>query len=143
MTFVHGRVVAVSIDGDDLSAYVNSVEFDRTADSHDVTTFGRASRVYQSGLGDGSATVEGIYDDTESTGPGAILRALVGVAAVELVYRPEGVGVGRPSSTVDVIVTKYDETSPVADMISWSAELQLSDAIIPEDLYATSHESTY
>jgi hypothetical protein len=58
-----------------------------------------------------------------------VLRPLIGAAAVELVYRPEGAGVGRPLSTVDVLVTSYEETAPVADMITFTAELQLSDDI--------------
>jgi hypothetical protein len=129
MSFVHGKGTAVSIDGDDLSAYSTSVSFGRMADSHDVTTFGKNSKVYQSGLKDGSASMEGIYDNTASTGPGAVLRALVGGAAVDFVYKPEGAGSGKPVSTVDVIVTAYDETAPVADMTTWSATLQLSDDI--------------
>lgn len=127
--FVHGKGTVVTIDGDSLSAFSNSVEFTRTADSHDVTTFGKNSKVYQAGLKDGTATVSGFYDNTASTGPGAILRPLVGGAAVELVYQPEGTGTGKPTATVDVIVTEYAETAPVADMVTWSASLQLSDDI--------------
>lgn len=129
MAFVHGKGTAVTIDSDNLSAFANSVTFTRTADSHDVTTFGKTAKVYQSGLKDGTANIEGIYDSTASTGPGAVLRPLVGGAAVELVYEPEGSGLGKPVATVDVIVTSYEETAPVADMITWTAELQLSDTI--------------
>jgi hypothetical protein len=129
MAFVHGKGTAVSIDGDDLSAFSNSVQFNRSADSHDVTTFGKTSKVYQSGLKDGQATIEGIYDSTTGTGPGAVLRPLVGGAAVPLEYQPEGISTGKPTSTVDVIVTAYEETAPVADMITWSATFQMSDDI--------------
>lgn len=129
MAFVHGKGTAVSLDSNDLSSFSNSVTFTRTADSHDVTTFGKNSKVYQSGLKDGTASLAGTYDNTASTGPGAVLRPLIGGAAVELVYEPEGSGTGRPIATVDVIVTSYEESAPVADMITWTAELQLSDDI--------------
>lgn len=130
MSFVHASGVVSSIDGDDLSVYSNNVTFSRTADTHDVTTFGKTSKVYAPGLKDGTATVEGIYDNTANTGPGAIFRPLVGAAAVELVYKPEGAtGAGKPIATVDVLVTSYEESSAVADMIAWSAELQMSDGI--------------
>lgn len=129
MGFVHGKGTATSIDDSDLSVYSNSVAFNRTADSHDVTTFGKNSKVYKSGLKDGTATISGIYDDTALTSPGAVLRPLVGGDAVELVYEPEGSGSGKPIATVDVIVTGYEETAPIADMITWSATLQLSDDI--------------
>ena len=129
MAFVHGKGTAVNLDDGDLSAYSNSVTFSRTADTHDVTTFGKNSKVYAPGLKDGTATIEGIYDNTALTSPGAILRPLVGGAAVPLVYEPEGTGAGMPLSTVSVIVSSYEETSPVADMVTWSAELQFSDDI--------------
>ena len=129
MAFVHGKNTSVTIDSDDLSAYCNSVQFNRSADSHDVTTFGKNQKVYNSGLKDGEVTLEGIYDSTAATGPGAVLRPLVGGANVEFVYKPEGSGVGKPVATVDVIVTAYEESAPVADMITWSATLQMSDSI--------------
>ena len=129
MAFVHGKGTVVTLDGDALSAFSTNVQFNRSADSHDVTTFGKTSKVYQSGLKDGTATIQGIYDNTTMTGPGAVLRPLVGGAAVTLVYQPEGVGSGKPEAEVDVIVTAYEETAPVADMITFSATLQFSDDI--------------
>lgn len=129
MAFVHGKGTAVTIGGDDLSAYANNVAFNRSADSHDVTTFGKGSKVYAAGLKDGTGTISGIYDNTALTGPGAVLRPLCGAAAVELVYMPEGDATGKPTATVDVLVTAYEETAPVADMVTWSATLQFSDDI--------------
>jgi hypothetical protein len=70
----------------------------------------------------------GIYDNTASTGPRAVIEPLVGTK-VPAVRRPEGTGSGKPQDTVDVVVTSYVETSPVADMVTWSVELQGSDAV--------------
>ncbi|KOX13341.1 hypothetical protein ADK67_44225 [Saccharothrix sp. NRRL B-16348] len=129
MAKIHGKGVVITIDGDDISTYCNNVAFNRNADSHDVTTFGKNSKVYASGLKDGEATVEGIYDSTALTGPGVVFRPLVGGAEVPFTYKPEGTGTGKPLATVDVIVTAYEETAPVADMITFSATLQFSDDI--------------
>lgn len=129
MAFVHGKGAVTSVDGKDLSVYSNSITFTRTADNHDVTTFGKNSKVYFQGLKDGTASVEGTYDGTASTGPGAVLRPLVGAASVDMIYRPEGTGTSKPTATVDVFVTSYEESVPVADMITWTADLQLSDDI--------------
>lgn len=134
MAFVHGKGTVVTLDGDDLSAYATSVTFTRTADSHETTTFGKNSKTYHQGLKDATASIEGIYDSTANTGPGAVLRPLIGAAAVSLVYEPEGTGTGAPVATVSALVTSYEESAPVADMITWTAELQLSD-----DIADTSH----
>lgn len=130
MAFVHGKGTATTINGDDLSIYSNSVAFKRSADTHDVTTYGKNAKVYAPGLTDGEATVSGIYDNTALVSPGAVLRPLIGAGAVELVYMPEGAGTGKPTATVDVLVSAYEETAPVADMVTWSATLQLSDEIV-------------
>lgn len=130
MTFVHGKGTVVTLDGDDLSAYSTSVTFTRTVDTHEVTTFGKSAKVYAAGLTDGTGSIEGIYDSTASTGPGAILRPLtVTPASAVLVYRPEGAGSGKPEAEVDVIINSYEESAPVADMITWTAEFQMSDTI--------------
>lgn len=126
--FVHGKGTAVSLNSDDLSVYSNSVEWTRTPDSHDVTTFGKNSKVYNGGLLDGTATVQGTYDNTASTGPAAVIEPLVGTV-VEFIYQPEGLGSGKPTKTVDVLVGEYTETAPVADMITWSVSLQMSDDV--------------
>lgn len=128
MATVHGKNCQVSLDGDDLSVYSKKVDFEQEADSHDVTCFGKNSKVYAGGLKDGTATVEGVYDTTVSVGPAAVVRPLLGTV-VELIYKPEGTGTGKPTHTVDVLVTSYKESAPVDDMVSWTADLQLSDDV--------------
>lgn len=129
MAFIHGKGTVITINGNAMSAYSNKVTFNRQADMHDVTTFGKNSHVYQAGLKDGSATIEGIYDNTGAVGPRAVFEPLVGAAAVTLIYRPEGTTTGRPNASVLVLVKSYKQEDSVDDMISWTADLQLSDDI--------------
>jgi hypothetical protein len=125
MTFVHGSDTYISIDAKDISQYCTQSDFKRTADSHDVTTYGQNAHVYRGGLSDGTSSVSGIYDNTAVTGPRAALEPLLGTV-VELIRRPDGTGSGKAMDTVDVLVGEYTETSPVADMVTWSLSLQLS-----------------
>jgi hypothetical protein len=125
MTFVQGKDVVVSLDGDDLSVYCNKVDMEREAESLDTTTFGRDSKTYVGGLKDGKVSLEGIYDSS-ATGPRGIIEPLLGTT-VELIYQPEGSGTGKPTKTVDVVVEKYKESTEVAGMIKWTADLQCSD----------------
>lgn len=127
MAFVHGKDTVIILDGDDLSAYTNTSELDIEADEHDVTTYGKDDHVFAGGLLGGSASMGGIYDDT-AAGPKAIIEPLIGTV-VTLVRRAEGTGSGKPQESVSVLVKRYVETNPVADMITWSAELTKSDLI--------------
>ena len=128
MAFVHGKGSVTTLGGSDLSAYGNSVEWGRKADVHDVTTFGKNAHVKQGGLLDGTAKIEGIYDNTATVGPRAVINPKIGTV-VALVWRPEGTGTGKPQETVNVLVAGYTESSPVADMIKWSVDLELSDDV--------------
>ena len=126
--FVHGKSTFISLDGDNLSAFVDTSELGRTSDSHDVTTYGKNSHVYAGGLLDGKATMAGTYDNTAGTGPRGVIEPIIG-AVVQLIRRPEGTGAGKPQDTVNVLVTDYKETNPVADMVKWECEMQLSDDV--------------
>ena len=129
MSFIHGKGSVSTLGGSDLSVYGNSVEWARKADSHDVTTFGKNAHVKQGGLLDGTATIEGIYDNTATVGPRAVINPKIGTV-VSMVWRPEGTGTGKPQDTVNVLVGEYTETSPVADMIKWKVSLELSDDVV-------------
>jgi len=122
MTFVHAKNVVVSLDGDDLTPFTNKCDLDREADTHDTTCFGQDSKNYAGGLLDGKVQVEGTYASGAS-GPAAVIEPLIGTIVV-LVYKPEGAGVGLPIKTVSVVVSKYKESSEVAGMIKWTAEMQ-------------------
>lgn len=124
MAFVHGKTTYFMVNATDLSAFTNNVAPKRSADSHDTTTFGKNSKTYAGGLKDGAITATGIYDDG-ATGPAATLEPLLG-ATVTYAYRPEGTGAGKPEKTGSAVLTAYEETAPVADMITWSCTLQLS-----------------
>ena len=127
MAFIHGKDTFVSVDGDDLSAFTNTSEFTQTADSHDVTTYGKDGHVYQGGLTDGTFTMGGTYDSTASTGPRAVLNAILQAAtAVTVIRQPEGTGSSLPQDSFSGLLTSYVETSPVADMVAWTAEFQIS-----------------
>lgn len=128
MSFVHGKNTFISLNGVDLSTFANASELSREADEHDVTTYGKNAHVVSGGLLSGKASMSGVYDNTAGTGPRAVVRPLIGTV-VPLVRRPEGTGTGKPQDAASVHVKSYVETNPVADMVTWSAELTLSDTV--------------
>lgn len=125
MAFVHSKNTVVILNGSDLSVFTNTSSNTRKSDKHDVTTYGKDNHVYSGGLGDGAFSMGGTYDNTAS-GPHDVIRPLIGTT-VTLIWRPEGTGAGKPQESVSVLVEQFVETSPVADMVSWSVTLQPSD----------------
>lgn len=131
MAFVHGKDTVVTLNSTDLSAFTNNTAYGRKADSHDVTCYGKDAHVYLGGLTDGEITISGIYDNA-MTGPHDVINPLLGTN-VTFTIQPEGAGSGLPEHSVNVLVVSYDETLPVADMISWSAKLMASDTVTTTD----------
>jgi len=127
MTFIHGKNTFISLNAVDLSAFCNASNFERETDEHDVTCYGANDHVFTGGLGKGAASISGIYDNG-AAGPRDTIEPLQGTV-VTLIRRPEGTGSGLPQDSVSVLVKKYTESSPVADMVTWSVDLTLSGAV--------------
>jgi hypothetical protein len=129
MAFSHGRKTFISLNAVDLSAFTTTSALEKTSDKHDVTTYGNDNHVYSTGLKDGTCTMSGVYDNTAG-GPRATIQAIQSAGtAVTLIRRPDGTGTGKAQDSVSVIVTKYNETNPVADMVTWSCDMQMSGAV--------------
>lgn len=128
MTFVHGKNTVITVATKDISQYCNTSQMTRGADSHDVTGYGKDDHVLSGGLRKGEFSCGGTYDNTASNGPRAALRPFIG-AVVACTRKPEGTGVGKPLETFSALLEDYQETNPVADMVSWSAKFTVSDAI--------------
>ena len=119
------------LDSEDLSDFIDTVTFTGSADSLDVTTYGNGGHRKRGGLTDGSISIGGVYDTTAG-GPRAIVKPLVGtVAAFD--WRPEGTGTGKPKSTGSVLVQNYVESSPVADIVRWTAALEIDGDVTDAD----------
>lgn len=129
--FIHSEDTVVTIDDNDITDFITSSTFNRTSDVHDVTTYGKSSKVYKRGLKDATVELEFIYDTTVSTGLVETMQPLYEAGTeVELVWQPAGTGTGLPQCVCNVIVKDWNATSPVADMVKATASLQVSGDVV-------------
>ncbi len=126
MAKVHGKVTVIKVGAQNVKG--STSQFERGADSHDVTEYGDDDHVFSGGLGTSTLTISGFYDTTAVTGPRAVLEPAVGTI-VSLTRQPEGTGSGKAQDIVNALLVKYVETSPVADMVTWSADFTGSGAV--------------
>ena len=128
MAFVHGKDSVFKLDNSggsltDISTYVNSVDFPETADVAETTTLGDGSKSYIVGLKDATLSISGLWDSTLD----GILGAVVGQSAtLSFEYSPEGTGSGAVQYTGECILTSYSQSSPVGDVVGFSADMQVS-----------------
>jgi hypothetical protein len=126
----HGKSAQITINTKDISPYVTSVTFQRGNDTHDVTTFGSLAHSYIAGLIDGQVTINGLWDKTALVGSEVVFNSMVGTAAgYAFVYGPEGSTVGNVKYTGTVVLDNYSESTPVADLVTFTAQLKISGSV--------------
>ena len=115
----------------DLSSNLTNVAFSRQNDTHDNTGFGATGHTFQAGLTNGKITLTGWTDTTATTGTLTVLGSLVGLTAnsVSFEYGPHGNATGAVKYTGECILESLDISDPVADLVSFTAVLQITGAV--------------
>lgn len=131
MAFRHGKNASFKVDNaagtlTDISAYLNEITFPQTIETGETTTYGKSAKTYIVGLSDSTISISGMFDSTVD----AHLAGIKGQdATVSFEYGPEGTASTRVKYTGEAILTSYETSSPVADVVTFSAEFQVSDSV--------------
>lgn len=135
MAFVHGKGAAIRIKDSggtvrDLSTYVDEVSLPFRVDTAETTTYGKNSKTYIVGLRDSTLSMRGKFDSTATSGPDVVLSGLLGnppsASGTQFQYGPEGSATGKVRYHGDCILTSYEVSAPVGDVVSFSAEFQIT-----------------
>lgn len=131
MPFVHGKSTDFRIDNSggtltDISAYCDSVDFPQAVETAETTTFGDSSKDYIVGLKDSTISFSGKWDSVLD----GILAPILGQAAsVSFQYGPAGSTVTNVKYTGECFLTSYQVTGAVGDVVTFSAEAQVTGAV--------------
>ena len=129
MAFRHGKNAKVLVGGYDLSAYFNEASVSEMVETGETTTFGTSAKTYITGLTDGTVSISGLFDGAT----GAVDTVLAGVlgsdTAVVFSVAPEGLAITRRLYAGESRATSYEISSPVADVVSVSGELQVTGGV--------------
>jgi len=133
MAFGHGKNAVFKLDDSggtlrDLSTYVNDVSFPRSIETAETTTFGVSggSKTYITGLNDTTISVSGLFD---ATSDGYLAGILGQSATVSFEYGPLGSTGGYVKYSGEAIMTSYEVSSAVGDVVSASFDLQVTGAV--------------
>jgi hypothetical protein len=125
MAFTHGKVTTFSLDNPagslvNISAYCDSVDFPQTVETAETTAFGASVKSYIIGLTDATISLSGKWD--------AALEAVMNGTHIlrTFSYSPDG---GSTTYGGEAILTSYSTSNPVGDVVTWSADLQITGAI--------------
>ena len=125
-----GADAVITVNAVALTDFIDSVTFTKSVDSLDITTFGNNGHRKRGGLTDGSLSIGGVYDTT-ANGPHDVLQSLVAPGVpVAFTWRPEGTGSGLAQYAGNVLVQNYVESAPVADIVRWTAALEIDGDLV-------------
>lgn len=130
MAKYHGKTTHISVDGNDLSAYFDDVTIPNSIDVAETSTYGQDAKTYVEGLSDATIDAGGKWDDTAVTGPDVVLSALIGAGEHEVIIGPSGDTTGRRKITVQAILTNYEVSSPLGDVVAFTASWQVTGPVV-------------
>jgi hypothetical protein len=130
-TFRHGKTAVFKVDDSggtlrDLSDASNSISFPREAEVLETTSFGSSDRTYIVGFKNQTISVEGSFDATYD---GYLAGILGQDATVSFEYGPEGSTATRVKYTGECILTSYESSAGVGDVVNFSASFQITGAV--------------
>ena len=131
MAFKHGKSAAFKVDNSggtltDISVYLNEVTHPRSIETGETTSFGNSAKTYVVGLTDSTISIKGTWDATVD----AHLAGVLGQdASLTYEYGPTGTATGAVKYTGECYMTSFETTSPVADVVTFSAEFQVTGTV--------------
>ncbi|MCI0887524.1 MAG: hypothetical protein J4N30_04890 [Chloroflexi bacterium] len=97
---------------------------------NEVTALGDSGARFIPGLEDVVISLAGIFDDTATSGPDAVLGPLrTHTSAVDFEYGPEGSTTGDVKYSGTCWLAQYDLRSRVGSLVEWTASLQVEGAV--------------
>ena len=106
-------------------AEIRSYSYEETADTIEDTSMGDAARTFVSSLTGWSGSIEAMWDETDTTGQGALIIG----ATVTVSFYPEGETTGDTYHTGSAIVTGVSRTGSFDDLVMVSMTLQGTGAL--------------
>lgn len=130
-TFRHGKNSVFKVDNSggtltDISNTLNNVSMPREVETVETTSFGSSYRTYVVGFQNATISIEGTFDATVD----AHLAGILGQdATVSFEYGPEGSTAGMVKYTGEAYATSYETSGAVGEVVTFTAEFQVSGAI--------------
>ena len=130
-TFRHGKSTVFKVDNNagsltDISNTLTDVSFPQSVDTAETSAFGASAKSYIVGLTDSTLSISGNFDATVD----AHLAAVLGQAAsLSFEYGPEGSTAGFVKYTGEALLTSYEKSGAIGDVVTYSAEFQVTGAI--------------
>lgn len=122
MPFNSGNIATFSLGGNDLSAYVTSVNISFERNINEINPLGGNAVAKLVGPYSATVSLEGGYDPAADAILSAMMLAAT-PATQAFVYRPAGSGGGTRAISGSGYLSSYEVDTPGDDTATWTAEV--------------------
>lgn len=121
----------------DISIYVDDLQLSRKFDTPETTgEGGTTAKTFIVGLQEADITIKGTWDNTATTGSETVLGSdanaggqLTAGGTLSFEVDPAGTAVGTIKYTGECWMTQYDQSAPINNRVSFSAQFKVSGAV--------------
>ncbi|MBT9176901.1 MAG: hypothetical protein DDT20_01226 [Firmicutes bacterium] len=124
MSFVHGSVTRVYVNGFDLSAFLKNVSHSCEVGPHDSTTFSAMAKTYVPGLEDATLDAGGLFSGTAGATDAVMFAALRGRSPVTWSVLPQGDVDGVFGHGLLALQSSYEVATPADGLVEVTATAQ-------------------
>ena len=124
MAFISGKDSFFSVDGTDITSYVNQLSLSRDVNTLETTSFGSDQATYVVGIEGLSISGSATFDATAD----GVFAGLFDGSSVAFDYRPDNTS-SQPKYTGNAFVTNYSIDSSATDLVSISFSLIVTGAV--------------
>ena len=124
MAFKSGKDSSFSVDGTDISSYVDSVSLSRDVNTLETTSFGSDQATFVVGIEGLQISGGGSWDATND----GTMAGLFDGSQVAFEYAPDNTA-GQPKYSGNAFVTNYTIDSSATDLVSISFSLIVTGAV--------------
>jgi predicted secreted protein len=137
-TFRHGKSARFELDNASgtlvaLTDVIEDISFSQSLETAETTTMGSSAKSYITGLSDATISISGKFDATIDAQINAVQAALAAgtVTSSSWTYRANSgaIAVGNPEYQGEALITSYEVSASVGDVVTFSLELQVTGAI--------------
>lgn len=121
----------------DVGQFSKEVSFPRKMDTAETSTFGSNQKSYVQGLSDQTLSISGSWDysslndlsggNAKTGGLDQLMAEMIGATTnPSFLYAPTGVGNGKVFYNGTVVMTSYQVSGSIGDLVGFSAEFQVA-----------------
>ena len=129
MAFIHGKGTRLLLNAAEVSSFFDSTQTANKLMADETTTYGTNDKTFIVGLGEGTASLTGLFDGA-ALAINAQLEAIIqGLTSSVVTIARAGLALGARCHLLSAEITDYEVTAPVAGVVKTKLDLEADGGI--------------